>query len=486
MKVNNVTKLAAVISAVFLSTATVLPSAVAAGAAAPVVSKAPIAGTTLFTNVNVFNGTENKLYKNLNVLVEGKIIKSISKTKPAVGSDVVLIDGEGRTLMPGMIDSHVHLAINSLFSDLEQNSDHYDIAYRGVPILENTLEDGFTSVRDMGGPVFGMARAVNNGTLVGPRIYPSGAFLSQTSGHGDFRDRSDVAFTPKNANDNSNFENLGFGAVVDGVPEALRATRTNLRNGATQIKIMAGGGGSSKYDPLDVTQFSVEETCAIVETTKDWNTYVGAHIFTDRAINRSLDCGVKTFEHGFFASKETYERMAKEGAYVVPQFWALSPALLENPNMPADKLPLVKQLLKKYADVGKVMLDAGVKIAFQSDYLGTVDDGSRARRYEIYASSQMLGKGDYNGNFETLKSLTSVPGEMLAMSGPRNPAPGKLGVIEVGATADILLIDGNPLEDIGVLNGGYTEWYSQPAPSETPIETIDMVMKEGVIYRNDL
>ena len=485
MKFNSLkNKLTIAVIASFVSMGT----AVAAGASGPApVSKAPVAGNTLFTNVNVFNGTENKLYENLNVYVEGKLIKNISEAKPEVAEGTVVVDGGGRTLMPGMIDAHVHLAINSLFTDLEQNSDHYDIAFRSISILEHALEDGFTSVRDMGGPVFGMARAVKNGTIVGPRIYPSGAFISQTSGHGDFRDRSDVAFTPKNANDNSNFENLGFGAVVDGVPEVLRATRTNLRNGATQIKIMAGGGGSSKYDPLDTTQFSVEETCAIVEATKDWNTYVGAHIFTDRAINRALDCGVKTFEHGFFASFETYQRVAKEGAYVVPQFWALSPALLENPNLPADKIPLVKELLKTYASVGTTMLDAGVKIGFQSDYLGTADDGGRARRYEIYASSQMLGQSDkYDGNFETLKTLTSIAGEILGMSGPRNPAPGKLGVIEVGATADILLIDGNPLEDISVLNGGYTEWYSQPNPTETPIETIDMVMKEGVIYRNDL
>ncbi|WOH38828.1 amidohydrolase family protein [Thalassotalea fonticola] len=451
------------------------------------VLKAEEAKQTLFKNVNVFNGTENKLYDNLNVLVEGGLIKTISADMPDT-TGATVIEGNGKTLMPGLIDGHVHLMINNNYSDILPNEDPYDLGIRSVLAVEHFLMDGFTSVRDMGGPAFALARQIKKGVIVGPRIYPSGAFVSQTSGHGDFRDRFDMGWSPRAGSDIGNWEKLGFGAVADGVPEVLKAVRINLRHGATQIKIMAGGGGSSKYDPIDTTQYSEEETCAAVEAAADWGTYVGAHIFTDRAINRGLKCGVKTFEHAFFATEETYAKIGKAGGYVLPQMWGLSPGLLENPNMPKDKLPLVKMLLEKYKDVGRTMLDAGVKVSFTSDWVGTLEDAHKARRFEIYWRTQMFGggKNNYDGNFEVLKQLTSIAGEMLAMSGPRNPAPGKLGVVEVGATADLILVDGNPLENIGVLNNNATVWYGQPDPHKTPIKTIQIVMKEGVIYKNTL
>ena len=457
-----------------------IPSMVFAAEAAPKVS------STLFTNVNIFNGTENKLYENHNVLVEGKFIKRISDDSiEAAGANV--IDGRGKTLMPGMIDGHVHIMINNNYSEIIPNEDPHDLGIRSVVAAEHFLMDGFTSIRDMGGPTFALARQIKAGVIPGPRVYPSGAMISQTSGHGDFRGRFDMGFTPKGGDaDKGTWEKMGIGAIADGVPEMLKAVRTNLRHGATQIKIMAGGGGSSKYDPIDTTQYSKEETCAAVEAAADWGTYVGAHIFTDRAMERGLECGVKTYEHAFFATEETYAKIGKAGGFVVPQMWGLSPALLENPNMPADKLPMVRGLLEQYKDVGRTMLDSGVKISFMSDWVGTLEDANKARRYEIWWRTQMFsgGKNNYNGTFEVLKQLTSIAGEMLALSGPRNPAPGKIGVVEVGATADLLLIDGNPLKDIGVLNNGYKEWYGQPNPLTTPINTIQIVMKEGVIYKD--
>ena len=447
-----------------------------------------VAEQVLFKNVNIFNGKDDKLISGRNVLVEDKLIKSISASAITVPAGATVIDGGGKTLMPGLIDGHAHLMINSNFGPVEIDEDPYDLGIKSVKVAEAFLMDGFTSVRDMGGPAFALKRQIDEGTIIGPRIYPSGAFISQTSGHGDFRDRFDMGWTPRAGSDMSNFEKMGISAVADGVPEVLKATRINLRHGATQIKVMAGGGGSSKYDPIDTTQFSKEETCAIVEAAADWGTYVGAHIFNDRAINRGLDCGMKSFEHAFFASTDTYKRIAKEGAYVVPQFWGLSPELQNNPLMPASKLPLVAQLAEAYKDVGRTMLDAGVTIVFNSDWVGDMEDAHRSRRFEIWNSTQFLGGGkkNRNGNFETLKTLTSNAGKLLAESGLRNPAPGPMGVIEEGATADILLVDGNPLEDIKVLNGGYTVWYDQPVPTENPIETIQVIMKEGVIYKNTL
>lgn len=433
----------------------------------------------LFENVSIFNGVDNKLYQGQNVLVEGNKIKDIDDGKIAVNKDATVIDAKGKTLMPGLIDGHAHIMINYNFDTIEKNKDITDISINAVTVAERFLQDGFTSVRDAGGPAFGLAREIAAGNIEGPRIYPSGAFISQTSGHGDFRDRADAGFTSARHGDVSNFEVMGIGNVADGVPEVLKATRLNLRNGATQIKIMAGGGGSSRFDPIDTTQYSAEETCAIVEATKDWGTYVMAHTFNDRSVNRLLDCGVKSFEHGFFIGEDTMKRIAKEGGYVVPQMWGVSPDLAKNPLMPAEKLPMINELTAKYASFGKDLVKHKVKVVFASDYVGVNSDAERARRYEIWWRTQQFGS-----NFEVLKQMTSTAGELLAESGPRNPAKGELGVVKEGAIADLILVDGNPLEDISVI-GGTEQWFDAD-PEYKEISSMKLVMKDGVIYRNTL
>jgi imidazolonepropionase-like amidohydrolase len=223
----------------------------------------------LFTNVNIFDGKMNTLAMGKDVLVEGNLIKQIGQGLKA-NEKATVIDGKGRTLMPGLIDGHAHVMINANFGPIETNMDVTDIAYRATRVMKRYLMDGFTTVRDMGGPTFGLQRNIDAGIVLGPRLYPSGAFISQTSGHGDFRDRGDVGFSNLTHQDRSNFERFGMGNVADGVPAVLAATRLNLRNGATQIKIMAGGGGSSRFDPIDTTQFSKEETCAIVIGARTW------------------------------------------------------------------------------------------------------------------------------------------------------------------------------------------------------------------------
>ena len=260
------------------------------------------------------------------------MIKQISPSSIPASAGAILIDGGGRTLMPGLIDGHVHLMINADFGAIETNMDLTDLAYRVTRVAERFLMDGFTAVRDMGGPAFGLQRNIDSGLVIGPRVYPSGAFISQTSGHGDFRDRADAGLSAAIKGDVSNFQRLGIGTVADGVPAVLAATRLNLRNGATQIKIMAGGGGSSRFDPIDTTQYSVDETCAIVEATKDWGTYVAAHVFTDRAVNRLLDCGVKTLEHGFFLSEDTIKRITRVLRAPTPEHDAHGEPLQESPK----------------------------------------------------------------------------------------------------------------------------------------------------------
>jgi imidazolonepropionase-like amidohydrolase len=435
----------------------------------------------LFSNVKVFNGVDDKLIK-ADVLVENNLIKQVSEEPLAIiaSANATIIDGGGRTLMPGLIDGHSHVMINADYIVLERDMDITDITIRSEIVMKRYLMDGFTTVRDMGGPTFGLARNIDKGLIVGSRLYPSGPFISQTSGHGDFRDRSDQGFSHKEAGDLSNFERYGFGTVADGVSEVLKATRLNLRNGATQIKIMAGGGGSSRFDPIDTTQYSVEELKAIVETTKDWGTYVAAHVFNDRSVNRLLDAGVKTFEHSFFISEDTMKRISKEGGYVVPQMWGISPDIAKNPLMPKEKIPMVLELGEKYKNFGRNLIKNKVKVVFQADYVGEFADAERARRYEIWWRTQAFGS-----NFEVLKQMTSTAGEMLRLSGPRNPyKDGKLGVIEEGAYADILLVEGNPLKDITVI-GATDKWFDAD-PEWKPIKTIKLIMKDGRIYKNTL
>ena len=434
---------------------------------------------TLFTNVNIFDGKSDQLAMGMSVLIEGNLIKQVGKGLKA-RDDAKVIDGGGRTLMPGLIDGHAHMMINQDFPVIETNLNITDLAYNGVVVAERFLMDGFTAVRDVGGPAFGLQRAIGSGRIIGPRVYPSGAFLSQTSGHGDFRDRADPGFSHNDAGDLSNFERMGMGQVADCVPEVLKATRLNLRNGATQIKIMGGGGGASRFDPIDTTQYSKEEICAIVEAAADWGTYVAAHVFTDRAVSRLLDCGVKSFDHAFFISEETMQRIAAEGGFVVPQMWGISPDLAKNPLMAPDKIPLVRALGEQFKDFGRNLLKNDVKVVFASDYVGKFADAERARRYEIWWRTQT-----FDSNFEVLKQLTSTAGEPLALSGPRNPyQAGKQGVIEVGAYADLLVVEGNPLEDISVI-GGATEWFDAD-PEWKPIPTLKVIMKDGVIYENTL
>jgi imidazolonepropionase-like amidohydrolase len=459
--------------------AEVAAPAPAADTAPEPVAVDPEVAQILFSNVNVFDGKTDGLARGMNVLVAENRIAQVS-TSAISAPDAMRIDGGGRTLMPGLIDGHVHIMINDDYGRIETDLELTDLAYHSVIVAERFLMDGFTAVRDMGGPAFGLKRAIDSGLIPGPRVYPSGAFISQTSGHGDFRERGDTSYSINDKDSLPNFERFGIGMVANGVPEVLAATRLNLRLGASQIKIMAGGGGSSRFDPIDTTQYSVQETCAIVEAAADWGTYVGAHVFTDRAVNRLLECGVKTFEHGFFISEVTMAKIAAAGGFVVPQMWGIAPGLAQNPLMPPAKIPEVTALGEQYKDFGRNLLKHGVKVVFQSDYVGVFADAERARRHEIWWRTQT-----FDSNYEVLKQMTSTAGEMLALSGPRNPyRDGKQGVIEPGAYADLLLVDGNPLEDITVI-GGSEEWW-EADPEWKPIETLDLIMKDGVIYKNTL
>jgi imidazolonepropionase-like amidohydrolase len=270
---------------------------------------------------------------------------------------------------------------------------------------------------------------------------------------------------------------MGYTIVVDGRARVLAAVRQNLMQGATQIKIMGGGGGASKYDPIDVTQFTEDEIRAAVEAADDWGTYVTAHVFTSKAIKRLIGAGLKCVEHAFFADEETIKLIARKGVFVSTQTWGLSPRLFEHPNVMKGKHAAIRKAHANAQNFVPWLMKHKVKVAFGTDGIG-LEGGQKSRRYELHWRAQMFGS-----NFEVLKQATSVAAELLALSGPRNPYPGKLGVVEEGAYADLLLVDGNPLSDLSVL-GATEQWFDAPTPG--PIDTLHMVMKDGVIYKDKM
>lgn len=258
----------------------------------------------LITNINIFDGKNDALMKGMNVLIENNLIKTISNQPIAVGNDEQVIDGGGLTLMPGLLDSHVHLMLN----DAPHKSIYEETwAYVGAQAVAGAkamLLRGFTTIRDVGGPVAGLKKAIDKGIVAGPRVLPSGPLISQTSGHGDF-ETSEYRLSPHFAGVKDKSEILGWGYVADGVPEVIKAAREVLRTGATQIKVMAGGGVSSYFDPLDATQYTLEEMKAIVTEAENWGTYVAVHAYTDRAVRICIEAGVKSIEHGPFLTIAT-------------------------------------------------------------------------------------------------------------------------------------------------------------------------------------
>ena len=423
-------------------------------------------------NVNVFDGVNEELHKDQDVLIVGGIIQQLDDSAIDSPEGAQIIDGDGRTLMPGMIDVHTHLAITTALDEIHGNITPEENAIRSTVIARDFLVDGFTSVRDAGGNTFGLKKSIDSGLIPGPRIFPSGAFLSQTSGHGDFR-------TPAEPHPSTGHidagHRLSMGIVADGKAEVYRAVRENLRKGATQIKMMGSGGAGSDFDPIDSLQFQPEEQMAAVAATKDWGTYVTAHLLDDRAIDRALDSGVMCVDHGLMIREGSMKKLVKNGAFLAPQFNALSPRLEELPGLKPVNIAKIREAQLEMEPLIPLIKKYKPKVPFAVDAFGPPENHIRQRRYELYFVAELFG------SFEALRRATSVSAELLALSGKRNPY-GKLGVIEPGAQADLLLIDGNPLEDISLV-GADSSWWDAATDE---IATMPLVMKGGVIFRNRL
>jgi imidazolonepropionase-like amidohydrolase len=418
---------------------------------------------TLFQDVRIFDGKSAALSAPSNVLVRGNIIERISVSPIAVetNANFHVIEGNGRVLMPGLIDAHWHAFMAATPQMVLMTADPSYLLLRAAQQAQATLMRGFTTIRDLGGPVFGLKRAIDEGVMIGPRIYPSGAFISQTSGHGDFRFSFELPRTLGGPLSHSEIE--GVAAIADSPDEVRLRAREQLRQGASQIKLMAGGGVASPYNPIESTQFTEAEIRAAVEAAENWGTYVTVHAYTPRAIRQAVAAGVKCIDHGQLIDEPTAKVLADKGIW-----WSLQPFLNDE-----DAPPLVNPVSQKKAlavfagtdNAYKLAKKYKIKTAFGTDVLFDAKLASRqgailAKMVRWYTPAAAL------------KMATADNGALMALSGFINPYPGKLGVVEEGALADLLLVDGNPLENIQVV--------------ADPDKNFLIIMKDGVIYKNTL
>lgn len=415
----------------------------------------------LITNVNVFDGVNEALIENANVVVTGNLISEISTEDLAVAGGTV-IDGGGRTMIPGLIDVHWHTSYCCASQSTVITGDILEIAIRGAMGSERTLMRGFTTVRDVGGNPFATKKMIDAGEIPGPRILPSGPPMSQTGGHFDYGAYQDV---PSNPGDSLWYWNrVGLMLIADGVDDVTLRAREVMRMGASQLKISGGGGVSSVYDPLDVSQYTMAELKAFVEVAESYNTYVASHIFTDEAAQMAIEAGVKSIEHGNLLSRETIQMMKDNDVWLSVQ------PILNDEDAFSFNDPVSTQKFIEVTDGTsnsiQMAKEIGVKVAFGTDMLFDADLAEKQGAFLAKMSR-------WYTPYEVLKMATSTNAELLELAGPRHPyQQGPLGVLEPGAYADLILVDGNPLENIDLV--------------ADPDANFDLIMKDGNIFRNTL
>jgi len=419
--------------------------------------------SVLFEDVRIFDGKGDALSGPAHVLVRGNRIERISTAPIPVDrrADTRIIAGGGRTLMPGLIDAHWHAAMAAVPLLVLMTA---DVGYLNLVAgreAEATLLRGFTSVRDLSGPTFGLKLAIDQGIVAGPRIWPSGAMISQTGGHGDFRLPLEVP-AARNA-PLSRGEALNGGVIADGPDEVTKRVREQLMLGASQVKLAAGGGVSSMYDPIDVSQYTEAEFRAAVEAAENWGTYVTVHAYTPRAIQTAVRAGVKCIDHGQLMDEATAKLMAEKGVWL-----SLQP-FLDNEFSNTQKTPegRAKQL-EVYAGTDNAYALAKkykLKTAWGTDILFDP-------RMTVNQGAQLATLARWYTPAEILRMATGTNAELLALSGPRNPYPGMLGVVAEGALADLLLVDGDPTADIRLV--------------ADPAKNFLVIMKDGRIYKDSV
>ncbi|AFM19801.1 amidohydrolase, imidazolonepropionase [Mycolicibacterium chubuense NBB4] len=420
------------------------------------VASSPAERRLLIKNVRIFDGISGRLTDG-HVLIEGRTIAAVDASPIAETPGTTVLDGAGRTLMPGMTDAHVHLVgmANTLL-DLAMGS-QTQLAAATLAKARDTLLRGFTTVRDMAGDTAGIRHVIDGRPELGPRIYPSQAAISQTGGHGDFGFVYELPTALGGSE--SRVEQIGFMRVADGPDRVLAAVREQLKLGASQIKLMVGGGAASLYDPLYTVQFLEPELRAAVQAAEDSGTYVATHVYNVTGIRRAVEAGVKSIEHGHLADEATIALLAERGV------WLSTQPFVEHDHsfLNADSAAKNREICAGTDQLYRWAAKHGVKTAWGTDLLFEPD------RDDVQ-SAMMVRLGDHMSNVEALKMVTSGNAELFRLAGERDPyRSARLGEITPGAWADVLLVDGDPTADLTVLGN--------------PSENLTAIVKDGVIVK---
>ncbi|HEX5209392.1 MAG TPA: amidohydrolase family protein [Steroidobacteraceae bacterium] len=385
----------------------------------------------LFRNARLLDPRFEEAREGYEVLVEDGGFKEVSD-RTITARSAHVIDCGGRTLMPGLIDSHVHVYLSEVNVSMLEHIPVSLLAARAAPLMLGMLNRGFTTVRDTGGADWGIKEAVEKGYLPGPRLFISGRAIGPTGGHSDMRRRTDTGGTCRCC-DGMRFTM----AIADGVDGVRAAVREELRQGADAIKIMVSGGVASPYDPLDSRQFSIPEIAVAVEEAQAFKRYVLAHAYTPEAITRAVGQGVRTIEHGNLIDTRTAELLASKHGYLVANLVAYV-TMKERAaqfGMSAEKLEKNDLVLRGGFESLEICRKAGIKVGFGSDLLGQLQEEQ---------SREFLLRAEVVSPLEAIRSATLIGAEIVRM-------PGRLGVIEPGAIADLLLVDGDPVADLQLL-----------------------------------
>lgn len=414
----------------------------------------------LFTTFRLFDGKSGTLREGLFLLVEGNRIKAIGSGNPGTSDGARVIDCRGRVIMPGLIDAHWHAMFAGLPLSTLMEGDTGFITLAAGAEAERTLMRGFTTVRDLGGPTFALKQAIDEGLVSGPRIYPCGAMITSSGGHGDMRPLYELPRAP--GGPFGSIREAEGSMIADGTDEVMLRVREQLMQGASHVKVVASGGVSSPRSPLDATTFTEAEVRAAVDVCRDWNTIVTVHAYMPRAVQRAMSAGASCIEHAHLMDDATAAMMAERGVWL-----SIQPFLTEE-----DQLPMTGERRAKMLEVFagtntayELAVKHGIKTAFGSDLLFSPTLAMRQ-------GTMLTHLTRWYTNAEVLRQATSANAELLSLSGPRNPYPGKLGVIEEGALADLLLVDGNPLENVDLI--------------AKPDKNFLMIMKDGTIYKDGL
>ncbi|TCR97910.1 amidohydrolase family protein [Rhizobium sp. BK418] len=413
----------------------------------------------LLRQIRLFDGKSDTLQNGVQVLVEADRIVAIDPANNPAPEDAMIIGCDDRVLMPGMIDAHWHAIYAAVPLQVLMTGDPGIIFAASTAEAERTLLRGFTTIRDLGGPVFTFKQAIDSGIIPGPRIFPSGAMITTSGGHGDLRMPFEI---PPRDGQLSLSEMMGSAAIVDDVGGLKRRVREQLLQGASQVKIVGGGGVSSPRSPLDMTTFSEEEIRAAVDVARDWNTYVTVHAYASNTVQRAVAAGAACIEHAHLMDEQTARMFSDRNIWLSTQPFLSMEDTASQTGVGAERAarifvgtPKIYGYAKKY----------GIKTAWGSDLLFSPELTARQNTMLTHLSN-------WYTNAEALRMATSGNASLLTLSNLRAPYAGSLGVIEKGAFADMLVWDGNPLDDIRLV--------------DNPEKNLKVVMKDGQIFKNTL